>query len=70
MTNVEELLYQIALEAAHEAARNDSIPFENTIDYVDAACFIGRRLGNTEIEVVNDCIDFTIAVLERGGSDG
>jgi hypothetical protein len=61
-----EDVYEIALLAAYDAARNDKIRFSGVMEYLDAAEFIGARLGKSGEDVINELLDCTIAELERG----
>lgn len=62
-------LYEIALLAAYDAARDDDIPFSGVMEYLDAAEFIGGCVGKTGDEVNNELLDCTIAEMERGDRD-
>jgi hypothetical protein len=60
-------IYRVSIIRAFDAARDPEIPMELVPDFVDAAAFFGERLGKTWEDVMNDCIDHSIAKTEREG---
>jgi hypothetical protein len=58
-------IYRVSIVKAFNAARDPEIPMELVPEFVDAAAFFGEQLGKTWDDVMNDCIDHSIAEMDR-----
>lgn len=58
-------IYRVSIIKAYNAARDPEVPLELVPEFVDAAAFFGERLGKTWDDVLNDCIDHSIAEMAR-----
>lgn len=58
-SRVETLAYRVALENAARVAGDESVAWEDALERLDAAVFIGARLHKTPDDVVAEWIDLS-----------
>lgn len=59
-------IYWLSVKRAYEKAKDPEVPMDLVPEFIDAAAFLGVRMGKAWDDVMRDCINYSIFVTSGG----